>query len=448
MKMLKEIEGYFSLDTYSILLYLTISLSFPSTFKISMVVIILITFLQFYRFLINKVSEEYLLSTYFFLLVFSLPFFRSTHTLLLIINIFFNLWFFVTNKQSLQLKKYKSELYIFIFFVLILISNLIHKPILKGIDTYLYLAFYPVFFLLFNKKLKEKLIEKTVKVYISSVILSSFYLLIINLINDKISFSTNTFFSEPLGVIHVYFGIYVGLAAIFIMSLYLLNKNYINKFIDSILLFIFLVLLIYIGARTALIAVIILFIITLYKRIEIAWYKKAILLITVFIGLLFISYNSMPRARNGIEYIKKTYISFNKNDKEDIVLNSWRNMYKRALVIDYSVSELKEYYFLGIGLANITKRISDKIINDGYYYFKPMNTHNQYLHFLLGLGLFSFIFFLFILYHFLLNYPAWFYFLLFFMIVMLTESVLVRVKGISLFFLFYLLFSYKNKIIE
>ena len=133
----KEIKDNFSLDIYSILSYLAISFSFPSTYKVSMVVITLITFIQFYRFLSNKVGEEYLINTYFFLLIFSLPFFRSTHTLLLIINIFFNLLFFIKNRQSLQLKNYKSEIYIFIFFIVICplwyIKSIFMKHIVYGI---------------------------------------------------------------------------------------------------------------------------------------------------------------------------------------------------------------------------------------------------------------------------------------------------------------------------
>jgi O-antigen ligase len=361
------------------------------------------------------------------------------------LNIFFSLWFFLKNKQTIHFKNHLSEIIVFVFFIIILINGLINKPILKGLDTYLYLLFYPLLFLFFRKNILKNIIEKSINIYTTTITLSIIYLVVINIINRKLLLSTNTYFSEPLGLIHVYYGIYVGLAATFILWLYVYKNNYLNKKINLLLFFLFLGILIYIGARIALIAVIILISITLYKKISLKRNKKLILIGVILTGSLLLSYITIPRARNDIKYGKKVYLSIKNNDKEDMIHNSWRNMYQRFLVIDYSVKELKDNFILGIGLFNVKKRISDKIINDGYIYFKPMNTHNQYLHFLLGLGIIAFLYFLFMLYHFSINYASLNYFLTFFIIVMMTESVLVRVKGLSLFFLFLLIFSQNSK---
>ena len=220
-----------------------------------------------------------------------------------------------------------------------------------------------------------------------------------------------------------------------------LLKNYLNKKINLLLFFLYLGILIYIGARIALIAVIILISITLYKKISLKRNKKLIL-IGVCLTDLLLSYITIPRARNDIKYGKKVYLSIKNNDKEDMIHNSWRNMYQRFLVIDYSVKELKDNFILGIGLFNVKKRISDKIINDGYIYFKPMNTHNQYLHFLLGFHVVTH-FCIFFLCSMIFQLIIKLFFDVFFIIVMMTESVLVRVKGLSLFFFFY---SYFHKI--
>jgi len=445
MRTFKEIMDDYCLDPYSLLLYLLVSISFPSTYKFSLIAIVLITIIQFYRLLRNKIDEKYIITTYFFLLIFSLPFFRSIHSLLLILNIFFSLWFFLKNKQTIHFKNHLSEIIVFVFFIIILINGLINKPILKGLDTYLYLLFYPLLFLFFRKNILKNIIEKSINIYTTTITLSIIYLVVINIINRKLLLSTNTYFSEPLGLIHVYYGIYVGLAATFILWLYVYKNNYLNKKINLLLFFLFLGILIYIGARIALIAVIILISITLYKKISLKRNKKLILIGVILTGSLLLSYITIPRARNDIKYGKKVYLSIKNNDKEDMIHNSWRNMYQRFLVIDYSVKELKDNFILGIGLFNVKKRISDKIINDGYIYFKPMNTHNQYLHFLLGLGIIAFLYFLFMLYHFSINYASLNYFLTFFIIVMMTESVLVRVKGLSLFFLFLLIFSQNSK---
>lgn len=445
MRAFKEILKDNCLDSYSLLLFLLVSISFPSIYKFSLIAIVLISIIQFYRLLKNIIDEKYIITTYFFLLIFSLPYFRSIHSLLLILNIFFSLWFFLKNKPTIHFKNHLSEIFVIVFFVMILINGLINKPFLKGLDTYLYLLFYPLLFLLFRKDVIKKFIEKSIKIYITAVALSIIYLVLINLINDKLFLSTNTYFSESLGLIHVYYGIYVGLASTFILWLHVNGINYLNKKVDLLLFFLFIVILIYIGARIALIALIVLICITLYKKILLKRNKKIALIGVILTGFLLLSYLTIPRARDDIKYTHNVYLSIKNNDKDDIILNSWRNMYQRFLVIDYSVKELKDNFILGIGLPNVKKRISDKIINDGYIYFKPMNTHNQYLHFLLGLGVIGFLYFLFMLYHFSINYASLKYFLIFFIIVMITESVLVRAKGISLFFLFLLIFSQNSK---
>ncbi len=168
----------------------------------------------------------------------------------------------------------------------------------------------------------------------------------------------------------------------------------------------------------------------------------------VFVSLLTLSYNTIPRAKEGVKYIDKVYTSFKTDNKQDLIDNSWRNMYQRFLVLDYTFKEIKEHYFLGIGNKNVKNTISTKIIKDGYIYFEPINTHNQYLHFLVGMGFLPFLFFIWMLFYFFKNYSYTtygLYFLIFFLLIMLTESILVRVKGISLFFIFYLIFSLQEK---
>ena len=444
MNRIKNIKHKYNLDNYSLLLYILVSFSFPAVFNITNSLIIAITLFQIYRLKKNKISNSYFISTYFYLLIFSLIFFSSTHTILLIINICFHFYIFIKQKRLINKKTIALEIYVLIFFGLIAVNYLIHIPNLKGLETSLYLLLYPLLFIIIKSQPVFIEVYKTINVYITSVIVATVYLLIINLFFDKITLSTNTFFSEYLGIIHVYYGMFVGLAICFLLITY----NNSNKFLNALFCIFLLIILIYIGARISLLAVICVFGIILYNKSSLKWYKKSILLLMVFVSLLTLSYNTIPRAKEGVKYIDKVYTSFKTDNKQDLIDNSWRNMYQRFLVLDYTFKEIKEHYFLGIGNKNVKNTISTKIIKDGYIYFEPINTHNQYLHFLVGMGFLPFLFFIWMLFYFFKNYSYTtygLYFLIFFLLIMLTESILVRVKGISLFFIFYLIFSLQEK---
>ena len=445
MKILNNLKNQYFIDTYSLLLYLIVSFSFPKTDVLSIILILLITLVQILRIVYNKVSIKVVSNTYFFLLVFSLPFYRSVHTLILVLNIIFNLWFFFKERPRLNLKDYKTEAYILILFTIILINSIIHKPFLKDIDTYLYILFYPFLFILLRLNSINNIVQRAVKTYITSVLLLSVYLFSINLFNNKLSLTTNTFFSESTEMIHVYFGMYLGLALTFLIILFVKNENYLNRKLDILVFLFFFLLLINIGARTALFSVFIIIATVIFLMVNANIFVKITISALTILILMVVGYKTIPRVKDDLISMQNMYSSIETDNKEDLVNNSWSNMYKRYLVLDYSIKEIKNHFVFGIGLGNVTHKISDQILKDGYKYFQPMNTHNQYLHYLLGLGIFAFLYFIFILFRFKVYNPEWGYFLLFFMLVMLTESILVRVKGISLFFMFYLVFSsHKN----
>ena len=444
VKYFHKIKNDYYLDVYSVLLFIAVSFSFPAIHVLIISIIGILSLIQFYRLHQNNVSDSYITQTYFYLLIYSLIFFRSVHNVILIISLLFYVYIFFKEKRINKKGKYITEKLILLFFTLVLINHLIFIPYFKGLDTYFYLLFYPILFV-FMKKLSVDISKfKSIKIFISSVLISILLLLIINLYNHKISPVTDTFFAEYLDLTHVYYGMFLGVACCFLLVLYSNNKSYFNKYVDITLFSLFLLILIYIGARISLLAVFSVLILTLYKKIPMKGYKKGLLLLIFLVGLLTLSYKTIPRANADIEHIQKVYTSIKTNDKQDLIHNSWRNIYQRFLVLDYTFKEIKKHYFQGIGLKNVTSRIGNQIIQDGYIYFKPINTHNQYLHFLLGMGIPGLLFFLYMLLYFYRNSSFALYFLLFFLIIMLTESILVRVKGISLFFLFILIFSNKE----
>ena len=269
-------------------------------------------------------------------------------------------------------------------------------------------------------------------------------MIIVNLYDNTFSFKTNTFFAEYLDLSHVYFGLFLGVGCSFIFILLDEKNKSISNTIGITLLVFFIFLMIYSGARMALISTLIILGIFLFKKIKLLWYIKGFISIIIVAGLMYTSYNFIPRAKQDIEYVSSVYKSVKTNNKDDLIHNSWRNMYQRFLVTKYTLEDIKNNTTLGIGLTNVKKQLGEKIHNDGYKYFEVINPHNQYLHFWLGMGSFIFIYFLFMLGVFLKAQISKPYFWVFFILIMFTESMLVRVKGISVFFLFSILLSMKS----
>lgn len=262
------------MDFYSVLLFIAVSFSYPAIFKSIIGIIVILSIFQFYRLLQNKVSISYITHTYFYLLVYSVIFFRSVHNVILIISLLFYAYVFFKEKRIIKKGKYITEKLILLFFTLILINQLFFFPYLKGLDTYFYLLFYPILFV-FIKKLSVDISKlNSIKVLITSVLISTLFLLIINIYNNKISPVTNTFFAESLDLTHVYYGMFLGVACSLLLALHNNNKFYFNKYTDIILFLFFLLILIYIGARISLLAVFFILTLTLYKRSPLKGYKK------------------------------------------------------------------------------------------------------------------------------------------------------------------------------
>ncbi|WP_372754710.1 O-antigen ligase family protein [Mariniflexile sp.] len=440
-----DIKEKYYLDACSFFLYLSVSFCFPKSYKYLMPVIIGLTIIQLIRLKRRHVTSDYIKKNYFHLLIFSLLFFRSVHTALLIINLVLHIYFFFHNREKINNKNLSFEIYVLVLFALIVINFLITASQVKELDTFLYLLIYPLLFIVMKQQYFVISISKVINVYLTSVLICVFYLFIINALNNTITTSTNTYFPIYLDITHVYLGMYIGLGLCFLLALKIRNKTYIRQKLDYLIFAILLFMLIYIGARIALIAVLLLILLSFYIKIQLKPFIKIIILSVILFGILAISFKAIPRVRMGVDSIVRIYESIRTDNKFDMVHNSWENMNQRYLIISYSVKEIEKNYLFGIGIKNVKELVSNKIIADGFIHFSPINTHNQYLHYMLGMGIPSFLFFAWMLISFLKanrNIILALYYMIFFLVIMMTESILVRISGLSLFFLFYLIFSF------
>ncbi|WP_348746110.1 O-antigen ligase family protein [Tenacibaculum sp. 190524A02b] len=347
---------------------------------------------------------------------------------------------FKRERKGLRYDKKMPEFLVLIFFIFILINHLIFPPFGIGIDVFLYFLLIPVLFLKIKRYKYNININELVKVFVSSVLICSILMLIYSSFFGKTKLPINTFFSEPIEMIHVYFGMLVGVASSFILILNLNKDNYISSLIDVFIYIFFTVLLFHIGARISLLGSIFILFVFFLKKLNTSLLVRSLLMIILFSSTIFLGIKT-PRFKKGIKQVEDIYTSIINDDKESLIRNSWLNMYRRFLVTKYTIEEIEKNFFLGIGMQNVTTKISSKIKKDGYIHFYPINTHNQYLHFLVGMGVFGLLYFIYLSIFFIKNsYPNSSLFLFFFLLIMLTESILVREKGISVFITFYLIF--------
>ncbi|CAL2105741.1 O-Antigen ligase [Tenacibaculum sp. 190524A02b] len=434
----------------SIVLFLLVSFSFIVTDWVIIPLIVLITIIQFIRLKKRIITNTWFFNSYFYLLIYSSIYSGAIHKIILISLLVFFLFFKEKQKNTLELKeinnKLKPEKTITFLFILLLFNSIIFSPRLIGLDIYLYYFIIPLLFFFIKRNQERVCLLKSLRVLISSVLVTSILLVFVNLYEGTFLSELNTFFSRKLEITHVYYGMFLGVSNCFILILNLNGKRYCNKRIDIIIAALFFLILTYIGARIALIASIFVLIIFLYKKLNLSAYRKLILFLIVITFSVFLGTKS-GRVQSGITQIKKVYISLKTDNKKDLIANSWRNMYQRFLVTKYTIEEIKQNYLLGIGMENVTEKISKSIQEDGFIHFKPINPHNQYLHFFLGMGVIGLLYLLYILYFYAVHQSIDSnIFLIFFTIIMLTESILVRGKGITVFTIFYLIFlSYKQK---
>lgn len=203
---------------------------------------------------------------------------------------------------------------------------------------------------------------------------------------------------------------------------FLFMESSIKKWLKLILILFFLLGLVQLASRMAILSVGLLFLVFLWTKFKSHWKEIAIGLgVLLVVGVLFLNVGS--------SFMKERLISFEKLENDERI---------RRYKISYDI--FKEYPIFGVGFANKDEVRINKYIEHDFKVAasEKYNAHNQFLEYLsvngiiggvIYLGVFGYLFYL-----------AWskkqYYFLcvmiLFFM-ANLTESMLVRIKGIEFF---------------
>ncbi len=438
---------FFFKDALRFLLFFSVTLCFKETYALGVATFGIISSIYFYKLYREQVAENEFFETYFLLLIYSSVFSGSIHKIILIILLLFLLKTRIQKKEvHKKVNVYKEQLFIVLFGILF-INHALFPPYFNGLDIFIYFLLIPILFLGIKKFNFKISFSSAIKVFITSVFIASIILIFLNLVTGKLITTTHTYFPESIELTHVYFGIFLGLSNCLLLVMHSQKQRFINVPLDSFLFVFNCSLVTYIGARMTLLSILFVLLIFIFNKVPYKLIFKISFISVAFVGLLFFG-SKIPRIAQGVNEIETLYTSVETNDKENIVMNSWKNMYMRYLVTSYTLEEIKDNWFLGIGMQNVEKQISNKIIADGYKYFIGINPHNQYLHFFVGLGIFGFLYFLYLIIYLLRSHTISIYVLLFFLSVMLTESILVRGKGILVFTFFTLLLLNKKQIAD
>lgn len=246
---------------------------------------------------------------------------------------------------------------------------------------------------------------------------------------------------------HIYLGIYSLLSMVLIHQYKILSKF--GRLFFSLYLVSHIALL---GSRAVIIAALIAgMIFLIYASFK---NKKFLKYLAGFIGVIIIS--------TSVVYIFKDTLLFNRYSQafewyhhKDLLLKRNYSINNRAKIYIVGFSMFKDYHRYGInstGMASneIKEKYESKFKDQFQLKTNTYNPHNQYVNNFIDWGVLGLILLLILLYLPLKDAANqksnWItYFWLFFAIILMMESVLIRHRGIMLFVIFYSFFLTKNK---
>ncbi|MGB3144280.1 MAG: O-antigen ligase family protein [Maribacter sp.] len=354
-----------------------------------------------------------------------------------------------------------------ISFLLLVLMNIILKSDNSGFD---YLAristivLLPTMIFILANRIPAKQNIKVLKFYAHSVALLSLGTFLVAVgrtltsAAESSTFLNLAYFKLSSSLVHhepIYFSIMVGASIFFIFWALLFGafeQNRILLIVEVLFLLLFLFLL---GSRTAILATL-----ACMGIIGAAKSKKHLIYISFTFALLFLlNYKFNPSFRSRADYVINFSTDFDyQNDW------SYEGLALRYMTWNCAVEGIKENFLFGTGITESQNYLNDCYRENRYeslLYFSRkngsvFNSHNVYLDIFLKFGLSGIVILIGILVLMLLsavknNNIMLFVLVVFFMINGLTESLLVREKGIvffSFFFGLFLCFNPKRKLFK
>jgi O-antigen ligase len=195
----------------------------------------------------------------------------------------------------------------------------------------------------------------------------------------------NHHFSEPIELHATYFSMYVALALFFLLQESLNQTLLFKKIVLVICVFILFAAVIQLESRSVFIAVMLTVciafpLLSFNKKSRLSFVITCALLLT---GILTVAFTN--------DFLKRRYLDDLKNDLGVTISNEGRSVRWEAIG-----EVILKKPFIGYGTGSEKQVLKEKYLNKKLYtsYFFEMNTHNQYLGYLLRAGIFGLMIYL------------------------------------------------------
>lgn len=328
------------------------------------------------------------------------------------------------------------------FIIVVLLANDINELI--SLRKLLPFLLFPTVFIKNQGKFKnENLIYNCKKLFVISASLSFFLSFFFGLyrmffFDQSVNtiYITYNFLTDLFGVHHIYLSAFYSLAILLSLELFqnATKKNHKHIFIFTAgLLFIALILL---SSRTALFGLILVLAIKVIFTKKNNLLKPLIALLSVLLISLILIF-SLPTLKNRFFKLHENVSSYSGISLRAKIWDNTIDVFKESPIHGYGFKTSQQYLFSQYKKTNFRRAF---LLN--------LNSHNQYLQVLIDSGILGLFFLItLILSYFTYNTVAFTHklFLIFMIIMFITESFLVRQAGVIFFTLFINLLLFDNK---
>jgi O-antigen ligase len=366
--------------------------------------------------------------------------------ILIVLFLCYALFFFVKTKKRFSIKSIKRVGFMSLLYVPLIISVFYSYNVERGITyliRFLPLLCIPLSFAFMKIESKKTIIDTFVPVFVITNALYIFIMLLYILHLGYLRSENDLYYYYSFITYEFY---HIGdhpiyLSVQFVLALFLLfNSKFFDKVQKTILFAVLFFGLFFLARKGVILSFIILLPLYLINIIK----SKPVMISSISIVIIaFFAFLFVPEIKNRYAELwnKESYIK-NEITSTGIRLVLWEN----------SLELIKESPIFGYGIGDIQDLLSQQMKSNGFLVLaeRKSNCHNQYLQFLMSIGLIGLALFIISIFYYFIQFKnenniLGATVLIFFLLLFMTESFLDRQNGIILFSIFMsILFFKKN----
>ncbi len=328
--------------------------------------------------LFHKINhEEFFLG----IILFTLPFPNSFNSKAIVVSLIFFVYKIIKNRSLSNLKFYAFS---FLFFISQLISFSLSSNFseaIKKLILFLPFLILPLFFVGIKK---EKIDVYRLFNYLNYGVLTIILYGWIRFLFDILYLEERYDYGRTIALLSKYIPHHVYLSIFILIGIYATVKGFVSKSLKAYNLWFlpFLYVMIFVlGSRTAMVIAIFVLPLLIFNTLKGNFKIKNIITILSFsfLILMIIGFsNEFSRDKIIFTYYDLANIATKRKPFDGIS--------DRKMIWKSTVDAIKDSPYIGYGLGDAQYALNTKYSTNGYYSVMGMNTHNQYLQFLLTYG--------------------------------------------------------------